>query len=85
MASTFDKAGQVMAAATHAKSGNHDNKQANGLSDNHEYTVLGVTQLKMRNGSTTNLFRMRNPWNKEYFKGNFHDGDSRWGDAFYMN
>ena len=48
-----------------------------GLIFNHAYTVLGAVTLS--NGQK--LIKLRNPWGREEYKGNWSDTDSRWTDA----
>lgn len=49
-----------------------------GLVYNHSYTLLGSAQLS--NG--TRLVKMRNPWGKETFNGNWSDYSNYWTNKF---
>ena len=48
-----------------------------GLEPNHAYSILDVRQLNFRKGSWK-LLRLRNPWRKYSWKGNWSDQDLIW-------
>ena len=54
----------------------HDYYKA-GLEPNHAYSVLDVRQLDLGEGSRK-LLRLRNPWRKYSWKGNWSDTDPIW-------
>jgi len=41
--------------------------------------------MKMKDGSSTNMIMVRNPWGKTYYNAEWSYEDSRWGDSFYKN
>ncbi|XP_063775917.1 calpain-14-like [Pseudophryne corroboree] len=49
----------------------------NGLVAGHAYTVTGIRQVTCKSG-TENLVRLRNPWGKIEWKGNWSDSSSKW-------
>jgi len=60
-------------------SGNHDLKNAVGLSQSHAYSVLGTFELRKVDGTLAHrLLMLRNPWGFETYKGKWHDSDGRW-------
>lgn len=46
--------------------------------EGHAYSILEAIEVTLDNGSTEKLFKMYNPWNEDYWKGN------PWGDTGYM-
>ena len=48
-----------------------------GLEPNHAYSILDVRQLDLPEG-TRKLLRLRNPWRKYSWKGNWSDRDPIW-------
>lgn len=62
----------MISAATY---GNDDTKKnASGLASGHAYTVLSHIQLSDAN--KTRLVKMRNPWGRENYYGDWSDIDS---------
>ncbi|XP_040207252.1 calpain-14 isoform X1 [Rana temporaria] len=49
----------------------------NGLVAGHAYTVTGIRKVTCKSG-TENLVRLRNPWGKIEWKGNWSDNSSKW-------
>ncbi|XP_075720739.1 calpain-14-like [Rhinoderma darwinii] len=49
----------------------------NGLVAGHAYTVTGIRTVTCKSG-TENLVRLRNPWGKIEWKGNWSDSSSKW-------
>ncbi|XP_075060466.1 calpain-14 [Mixophyes fleayi] len=49
----------------------------NGLVAGHAYTVTGIRKVTCKSG-TENLVRLRNPWGKIEWKGNWSDSSSKW-------
>ena len=64
----------IITAATPGSS--HDNTNAQGLVNNHAYTVIGCAELS----DGTRLVQVRNPWAAESFVGAWSDGSSLWTD-----
>lgn len=52
----------------------HSRKPYGGIYSGHAYTLLNLVELS--NGQK--LAVIRNPHNKEKYKGDWHDGDKRW-------
>ena len=69
-------AGNDMIQAWTPGQGNHDILHKNGLSHSHAYTILGVKELS--NG--VRLLKLRNPWGKENYKGDWADDSDKWTD-----
>lgn len=69
----YDSKKYIMGAATEIGSGNHNSKTSVGLSYAHQYTLIGCYETGGKK-----LYKLRNPWKKETYKGNWHDGDSKW-------
>ncbi|XP_066450894.1 calpain-14-like, partial [Eleutherodactylus coqui] len=49
----------------------------NGLVSGHAYTVTGIRPVTCKSG-TANLVRLRNPWGKIEWKGDWSDSSSKW-------
>lgn len=56
---------------------NEDDYYRVGLEPNHAYSILDVRQLDLGEGSRK-LLRLRNPWRKYSWKGNWSDRDPIW-------
>ena len=56
---------------------NEDDYYQVGLEPNHAYSILDVRQLDLGEGSRK-LLRLRNPWRKHSWKGNWSDRDPIW-------
>ena len=54
------------------------NTSSLGVVQNHVYTVLGVDTLS----DGTRLYRIRNPWGRESYTGDWNDDSSQWNQAF---
>lgn len=66
-----------MYCGSYATQGGSDQHQTSlGISYNHAYTLLGAYVLS----DGTKLFKVRNPWGAEKYKGPWSDGDYRWTD-----
>lgn len=55
-------------------------KKAYGLITGHAYTILGVVKLEEGGKTVAHLVKLRNPWGKEKYTGDWHDDDSKWTD-----
>ena len=52
---------------------------SNGLVMGHAYSVTGVKQVKLSDGTEAQLVRLRNPWgNETEWKGAWSDSSSEW-------
>ena len=57
--------------------GQSDKKvSANGLAQSHAYTVLGAFVVNDAKGVPRKLYKIRNPWGEEKYKGPYSDSDS---------
>ena len=56
--------------------GSDKNVSKNGLAQSHAYTVLGAFLVNDANGSPRKLYKIRNPWGSETYKGPYSDSDS---------
>lgn len=52
-------------------------KMDNGIVYGHEYTLLDVLEVD-DNGSTKRLYKIRNPWGKYEWNGDWSDSSSKW-------
>ena len=70
-----DARDSMITAATFEGTGN----DALGLHFSHAFTVLGSKKVKSSvTGAEVKLIKMRNPWNKEFFKGEWSDKSLKW-------
>jgi len=58
-----------------------DLQRAAGLVEMHAYSILGVKELELSNGSTVKLLRVRNPWGSFEWKGDWSDNSQLWTPA----
>ena len=58
--------------------GNHWTQNAVGLAKGHAYTVMGVKNLHNFDGESIRLVKIRNPWGKETFNGDWSDESGLW-------
>lgn len=76
--SSADLNDYIIGAGT-SGSGNHDLKNAVGLSQSHAYSVLGTYELVDASGEQVyRLLMLRNPWGFETFRGKWNDKDPLW-------
>ncbi|KAM8945344.1 calpain-14 [Pelodytes ibericus] len=66
--------GSLMGCQTHS---GPENVLENGLVAGHAYTVTGIRKVTCKSG-TENLVRLRNPWGKIEWKGNWSDRSPKW-------
>ena len=52
--------------------------KAAGLVDAHAYSLLGVKTVTDNNGASHKVLRVRNPWGKREWKGDWSDSWSGW-------
>ena len=71
-----DKRKDIIQTSTNGS--NHSNKNAVGLSLGHAYTVLGVKKIKDDSGKDVKLVKIRNPWGREGYKGDYSDSSAKW-------
>ena len=59
----------------------HDYQNEVGLALSHAYSVLGAKEIvDIRDNSKVRLVKIRNPWGKEDYHGNFSDKSDKWTD-----
>ena len=61
--------------------GSHDEKQANGISYNHAFTLLGLKEVTDAAGNKIKLVKIRNPWGAEEYTGDYSDKSTKWTPA----
>ena len=49
-----------------------------GLVDAHAYSLLGAYTVTTEKGQKINLVKVRNPWGKREWKGEWCDSDPKW-------
>lgn len=52
-----------------------------GLVDAHAYSLIGATVLNLDNGGTQRLLKIRNPWGKKEWSGDWSDKSELWTDS----
>ena len=57
-------------------------RPARGLVPGHAYTLVGVVQLTQNGRPYKKLIKLRNPWGKETYKGQWRDDDPQWTPEF---
>jgi hypothetical protein len=55
----------------------HNGGASTGLISGHAYSLLDIKVVR-DGGKSYTLAKLRNPWNKENYKGPWNDNDSRW-------
>ena len=71
-----DKAHDMITASTHSHAEGDRASNADGIPYSHAYTVLGVNQLS----TGQRLVRLRNPWARDSFTGDWSDSSPLWTD-----
>lgn len=56
-------------------------KEAHGLYAGHAYSLLQAEKVRLINGSTVNLVRIRNPWGKCEWNREWSDHSAEWNDV----
>jgi len=51
---------------------------ANGLVAGHAYTIIGVKEITLADGTKQKLVKARNPWGSERYKGKWSDRSKYW-------
>lgn len=54
------------------------NVKSVGLVDAHAYSLIGAKLLTLDNGKTERLVKIRNPWGKKEWTGDWGDNSSKW-------
>ena len=75
----------MVSASTPASAGGDSDLSANGLAQNHLYTVFGAFEVQNQNGQTVQLYKIRNPWGTEGYKGPYSDSDTANWDMSLQN
>lgn len=52
--------------------------QAAGIVDAHAYTLIGVKEITCDDGKKEKLFKVRNPWGKKEWNGDWSDKSAKW-------
>ena len=75
-----DQKRYIIAAATADinKRGTDDADSSTGLSGSHAYSVLSVHQIQDDYGQTQRLVKLRNPWGKGEWNGDWSDNSPKW-------
>lgn len=73
-----DSISDIMTASSKYNSTGHSNNDSNGIAFSHAYTILGTEEVELTDGSTQRLIKMRNPWERENYKGPFSDVSDDW-------
>ena len=69
----------MITAATFEGDGNDQHKNNVGLPYSHALTIMGIKLVNSEvDGAEIKLLKIRNPWSKEYFKGEWSDSSSKW-------
>ena len=77
--SKADKDGDIITAGSNVNCGSDNKTTKDGIACSHAYTILGAYELKDDNGSPVEkLLKMRNPWGKEKYKGDWSDESTKW-------
>jgi Calpain family cysteine protease len=72
-----DKAEYTMIAATYGQGENVDDS---GIVAGHAYSLISYIEV-MDNGQPVSLVKLRNPWGRGEWKGDWSDGSSKWTPA----
>ena len=64
----------MVSGSTPSATGGNTVKSARGIVQDHVYTILGVVETE--NGDR--LLRIRNPWGRETYTGNWSDMSTLW-------
>jgi len=72
-----DSKNSMITAGSYSGGGSDQDENENGVPYSHAYTVLSTLTLE----DGTRLVRMRNPWNKEKFFGDWSDRSETWTEA----
>jgi hypothetical protein len=51
-----------------------------GLVDAHAYSLIAVKEIQLKNGRTERLLKVRNPWGKKEWTGDWSDSSTLWDD-----
>ena len=73
--------GYICVVSPGTPTGSHDEKQTNGISYNHAFTILGTKEVTDAAGTKTKLVKIRNPWGAEEYKGDWSDSSTKWTPA----
>ena len=60
-----------------SNAGSDTNKSQSGVVQGHAYTLLSVDLLRFQ-GKEVRLVKLRNPWGRGQFKGEWSDDDPNW-------
>jgi hypothetical protein len=73
-----DSVSDIMTASSNYNAAGHSSSDTNGIAYSHAYTVLGTEEVELTDGSKQRLIKLRNPWQRENYKGPFSDVSEDW-------
>ena len=69
----------IMLTNVHTESSNTSARvKALGLVDNHAYTLIGAHEIEPSPGENVRLLKVRNPWGRGEWEGDWSDESSKW-------
>ena len=68
----------VCTSNTSNKGTNGEVKETNGLYEGHAYSLLQTAKIYLKNGQMVMLVKIRNPWGKHEWNGDWSDGCKKW-------
>ena len=71
-----ENAGNMISGSTASVPGGNTERSANGITQDHVYTILGCVEVEGEK-----LIRIRNPWGREYYQGPWYDQSNLWTDS----
>ena len=76
-----DKSEFVMCASTGSMNDENvatEEMKAAGLVDGHAFALISVKEINLDAGGTVKLIKIRNPWGKKEWNGDWSDGSATW-------
>lgn len=58
----------------------HKQMKSVGLVDAHAYSLISAKEIKLKNGKTERILKVRNPWGKKEWTGDWSDSSPLWDD-----
>jgi len=78
MLKSADRRNFIMMAASH---GQGENRNEEGVISGHAYSLISIHEIKDASGKEVKLLKLRNPWGKGEWSGDWSDGSSLWTPA----